>query len=373
MTGMAMAGLMVQSGRVRFSADETGIWKFSSKSSNLKLNALTGNFTLTSASKDSPDFYRWGRLEPAATSENNIRYLKFREGPYWMKAGCDDPENILGNISTYNTNDKRREAVNYLSAKGINSLYIMTHTLDGDGKDVWPWLGKDAKVAKANGGTNSRFDIARLEEWRELFEYMQTRGMVVYLVLEDDSGWKEYDHARYYREMVARFSYLPALIFNFNEEHNENYTKSEALEMMALLKEIDPFDHPAGIHNVNLPDDDYIKAAQIDFTSIQTGTAGSKAAPDPEQYNKLVTAWINRCRDLSSRTLMIGIDEGRPEEDRRVWWSTYLSGGVWEAHVLGPYDRPMITWDTVWNRAWRHTQIHGINSFLGNAPGFISN
>ncbi len=351
--------------KVRFSADETGIWKFSLKSSNRILDSVTGSFVVTPVPENAPDFYKWGRLEAVSTASDNIMYLKFREGPYWMKAGCDDPENFLGNTQNYDSNKRRKEAVDYLSAKGINSLYIITNNIDGDSRDVWPWLGKTENEARANGGQSSRFDIARLEEWRDLFDYMQEKGIVVYIVLEDDSAWKEYDHARYYREMIARFSYLPGLIFNFNEEHNENYSRPEALEMMALLKKTDPFDHPVGIHNINQPDDDYIRAAHIDFTSIQTGTAGSKAAPGPAEYNRLVTSWISRCKDLSSRTLMIGIDEGRPEEDRRIWWSTYLSGGVWEAHVLGPYDRPMNAWDTIW------TELGGTRKFMESIPFWV--
>ena len=41
-------------------------------------------------------------------------------------------------------------------------------------------------------------------------------------------------------------------------------------------------------------------------------------------------------------------DEGRPEHQRAAWWAAYLAGGVWEAHVLGPYDRPMSAWEPVW-------------------------
>ncbi len=361
--GDGKGGLNGSVWKVRFSADETGQWKFTAKSKNAMLNACRGSFTVTASAKDSPDFYRWGRLESAATADNNIRYLKFREGPYWMKAGCDDPENFLGNLSQYNTNIKRKEAVDYLSAKGINSIYIMTHTIDGDRNDVWPWLGKDVKEAKANGVTGSRFDVVKLEEWRDLFEYMQIKGMVVYIVLEDDSAWKEYDHIRYYREMVARFSYLPAFLFNFNEEYNENYTLSEALNFISQLKKLDPFNHPCGIHNVNLPDYNYIRAPQMDFTSLQpVDIVDGRKVPDLFQMNQLVIDWIDHCKALNTRILMVGIDEGRPEEDRKVWWSTYMAGAVWEAHTLGPYNRPMSAWDTVW------TELGGTRTFMELLP-----
>ncbi len=344
--------------KVRFSADENGKWIWISQSTDRKINSVKGSFLVTDPGQEMQELYRWGRLEAVGTPENGIRYLKFREGPFWLKAGCDDPENFLGNLENYNTIEKRKSAVDYLASKGINSLYIMTHTIDGDGRDVWPWLGDTQEEAKKNGMGEVRFHIARLKEWFELFQYMQSRGMVVYMVLEDDSAWKGYDHKRYYREMIARFGNLPGLIFNINEEHNENYTDREALNLSGLLKEMDPYHHPIGIHNFNRPDRDYILSPSIDFTSIQTGTAGKTDGLRPEDYQRLVSGWLDSCRLLKARRLMVGIDEGRPECDRRSWWTVYLSGGVWEAHVTAPYDRPMSAWDSTW------TQLGGTRKFM---------
>lgn len=354
--GDGQGGLDGHVWKVRFSADEVGEWTLAATSAQPLLAGYRGTFTVTAPAKDAPDFHGRGRLEAVGTAENRIRYLKFRDGPYWLKAGCDDPENFLGQSSHYDTPDKRRAAVDYLAAKGINSLYLMTHNLDGDDQDVWPWLGRTAREAKANSGANARFDIARLNEWRELFDYLQTKGVAVYLVLEDDSAWKGYDHARYYRELVARFGYLPALLFNFNEEYNENYKLAEAIGFMRLLAELDPFAHPRGIHNVNAPTDAYIDAPSVDFTSIQTkGT-------DPLEHHPLTLAWLQRCQARQQRVLMVGYDEGRPEEDRRAWWSAYLGGGTWEAHVRPPYDRPMSAWATVW------TELGGARAFMESLP-----
>lgn len=291
---------------VRFSADETGSWSFVSESANALLKGHTGSFVVCDPAEGARGFYRWGRLEAVGTPDNGIRYLKFRDGPYWLKAGCDDPENFLGRFKHYDTLAKRKAAVRYLAERGINSMYIMTHNLCGDHNDVWPWLGKTARAAKAHGRGDVRFDIARLEEWRQLFEYMQAQGVVPYLVLEDDSAWRGYDHTRYYREIIARFGDLPALIFNFNEEYNENYSLRAALDFVRLLKDIDPYDHPCGIHNVNRPNDAYIDAPQIDFTSIQTGDAKRPTAGDALKHNGLVIDWIERCRSRKRRVLMIG-------------------------------------------------------------------
>lgn len=349
--------------KVRFSADQIGRWKHVSQSDDPRLAGKSGEFIVTEPSEDAPAFYRWGRLEYTGTAENNVRYLKFRDGPYWLKAGCDDPENFLGGYSNYNTTTKRKAAVDYLAERGINSIYIMTHNIGGDDRDVWPWLGDTERRAKANGGADARFDVPKLAQWRELFQHMQNKGVVPYLVLEDDSAWKGYDHARYYREMIARFGDLPALLFNFNEEHNENYKLAEALEFMRKLEQIDPYDHPRGIHNVNTPNDQYVDAPQVDFTSIQTGAVGKISGLDKAlDHHQTTLDWIERCRQRGRRTLVVNFDEGRPEEDRHAWWSAYLAGGVWEAHVLKSYDRPMSAWEPVW------TQLGGARAFMESLP-----
>jgi hypothetical protein len=359
--GDGQGGLDGNVWKIRFSADEIGRWTFTCRSAHRLLDGYRGRFTVVFPPGTAEGFYRWGRLEAVGTASNRIRYLKFRDGPYWLKAGCDDPENFLGRYKNYDTPAKRMATVDYLAAKGINSMYIMTHNIDGDDKDVWPWLGKSPSEAKAHAGKDARFDIAKLTSWRKLFEQMQRKGVVPYLVLEDDSAWNGYDHARYYREMVARFGDLLALLFNFNEEHNENYSLERALEFMQQLNEIDPYGHPRGIHNVNRPSDAYVDATQVDFTSIQTGSP-SGARPDPFQHNRLAIDWINKCISRRKRVLVVNFDEGRPEEDRRAWWSAYLGGGVWEAHVRKPYDRPMSAWDTVW------TQLGGARAFMETLP-----
>ena len=349
--------------KLRFAADEVGQWSFRSRSKNRLLDGVTGSFSVTRPSADAPDFYRWGRLEAVGTAENKIRYLKFHDGPHWLKAGCDDPENFLGKYKNYDTLGKRKVAIDYLSERGVNSLYVMSHNIDGDDKDVWPWLGKTLREAQMNGAGAVRFDVVKLDVWRELFEYMQRRGVVVYLILEDDSAWKGFDRARYYREIVARFGYLPALVFNMGEEHNENYKLPAALTFMKQLADIDPFDHPRGIHNVNSPNNDYIDALQIDFTSIQTGSPGARRGLEHAlQHNQIAISWIRRCELRKQRVLMVNFDEGRPEEQRAAWWAAYLAGAVWETHVLPPYDRPMSAWGKTW------TELGGARAFMESLP-----
>jgi hypothetical protein len=361
--GNGRGGLDGDIWKIRFSADEPGAWTLATSSNNRQLDGRTGRFTVTGVPPDAKGFWKWGRLEYTGTAENRIRYLKFRDGPYWLKAGCDDPENFLGSYRNFNTLAKRKAAVDYLAERGVNSLYIMTHNIGGDDKDVWPWLGATARQAMSRAGRNARFDVAKLDQWRRLFEHMQDRGVVPYLVLEDDSAWKGYDHERYYRELIARFGYLPGLVFNFGEEHNENYRLSQALDYMRRLQEIDPYHHPRSVHNVNSPNDEYVTAGQVDFTSIQTGSPGARKGLEKAlEHNRITIDWIDRCVARRRRILVVNFDEARPEEDRRCWWSVYLGGGVWESHVRQPYDRPHSAWEPAW------TQLGGARAFMESLP-----
>jgi hypothetical protein len=232
----------------------------------------------------------------------------------------------------------------------------MTNNIGGDGRDVWPWLGNTETDARSNAGSNARFDVEKLDVWLELFEYMQTNGVVAYLVLLDDDAWTGFNHERYYREMIARFGHLPALMFNISEESGENYSFSEALSLAQLLKNIDPYDHPVGIHNINDPRSEYINAPYIDFTSIQTNFS------DALDHNDRAVAWINECKSLNTRVLMVGFDEPRPLMNRKGWWSAYMGGAVWEVHVDKPYDRPISAWEPAW------TQIGGARTFMESLP-----
>ena len=315
--------------KVRFSADEVGSWSYRSSSDEPRLNEKAGRFLVTPIAPDAVGFWRWGRLDAQGNANSRQRYLKFRDGPFWLKAGCDDPENFLGTYRHYDSIEKRKAAVDYLAQRGVNSLYVITHNIGGDDNDVWPWHGDTPPKAKAHGTDEVRFDVKKLGEWNDLFHYMQTAGIVPYLVLEDDSAWKGFDRERYYREMIARFGYLPALTFNCAEEHNENYSLSSALGFMSQLQKVDPFGHPRGIHNVNQPNNQYIDAQQVDFTSIQTGSPGSRSGLEKAlEHNAIAIKWIERCVERNQRLLVVNFDEARPEEDRRCWWSVYLAGGV---------------------------------------------
>jgi hypothetical protein len=337
--------------KVRFAADRTGLWSWRTESAVAALANRSGSFTVRDAPADAPELFRKGRLEYAGK-----RYLKFRDGGYWVKAGADEPENILGGGFGADWDAKKRQ-IDYLASAGINALYVMTHNLDGDGNDVWPWYGNNGLDVRLN---KDRYDVARLGQWADFLDYVQRKGLVIQLVLEDDSAWSGYDHARYYREMVARFGYLPALHFNFCEEYNERYSLAEALAHMKTLSGIDPYDHPRAIHNVREPDPLYLDSSYVNVTSIQT------QPETPARLNALSASWIQAAALRGARPPVVSFDEARPATDRRSWWAVYLGGGMWETYE--PVPKGYASMEPLWRELARaHRFIAGL-PFAGMVP-----
>ncbi len=332
--------------KVRFSADTNGIWAWHTQSTEPMLNALSGRIGVIDPPENAPEFSRLGRLEYV-----NARYLKFREGGFWWKAGADEPENLLGSAFGAGDWDAKKRQIDYLASAGINSVYLVTHNLGGDHHDVWPWVGRTEEEAKRNP---ERFDVARLEKWRDLFDYIQSKGIVIQMVLEDDSAWTGYNYRLYYREMIARFGYLPALCFNFCEEYNEKHTLADALGYMELLGTLDPYAHPRAIHNVNLPRAAYLNSPAVQMTSIQTDPS------KPATLNRLAVDWFEAPLALVTRPLVVSFDEARPAGDRRSWWSTFLGGAVWES--LLPVEGSYSEFDSAWR------QLRLARTFMESLP-----
>jgi hypothetical protein len=325
--------------RVRFAPDSPGDWTFTARSSAANAGTIQGAFTVTAPEDcpgDSPgalpDFSCLGRLEYAGG-----HYLRFSNGEYWVKGGIDDPENFLG--EAFGDWNAKKSAIDYLSSKGANSVYIVLNNIDGDNNDTWPWVGNTPAEAKAN---SNQFDGARLQLWEDFFTYVQDRGIVLHLVLNDDSAWSGYDHNLYYREMIARFGHHPALIWNIGEEADEIYSQSEQIALASQLQSLDPYNHPVTVHRK--PTWPFLGNPNFDLTSIQPGN-GAADFSTVNLGNLYRIVEQHRAGSLSSgHPIPVMIDE-TPRVTRvdpavqlkmrsKVLYAVYLAGGNYEMHFF---------------------------------------
>ncbi|NHF58453.1 DUF5060 domain-containing protein [Flavobacteriaceae bacterium TP-CH-4] len=390
--------------RVRFTPDRLGEWSYHAvlqqgDSIALKEDSETGNtiditdadgaFLVVPSDKQAPDFRSKGRLRVSNG------YFRFGDtGDYWIKGGADSPENLLayedfdgtyrmqtsnseGEASTNDTihsytphlndwqegdptwqNGKGKGligALNYLASKGMNAVYFLAMNIEGDGKDVWPYAAPD---------NFTRFDVSKLEQWEMVFQHMQSKGMLLHMVLQETENETMLDEGDtgplrqlYLRELMARFGHHLALQFNLGEENGpadftpiaQNDVQRKA--MIRFLTKIDPYDHPLLLHTHSHEPartdvlDSIVGFKDLDGLSLQVDKREGAAA--------VVETWKEKSREAGHGWLIsmdeIGMwhtgavpDAIDPEHDslrRYVLWGTLLSGAAGVEWYYGARNR----------------------------------
>lgn len=369
--------------RTRFAPNQTGEWQYevsfrSGKNvsvSNtagiaLPIDGTTGVFNITPQSDTDAGFLKHGRLEYVQQ-----HYLKFSDGPHWIKGGIDSPENFFGyagfdntfdsaggantgtllngvhhyetHIADWQTGDPLFDnsshpeaakgivgAINYLAGEGVNSVYFLPMNLGGDGRDTHPFIGPNGTFYE-----NTHYDVSKLYQWNIVLNHMQNKGVATHMVLGEteagnsewlDGGELDIERKLYYREMIARFSYLLALKWNLSEESRFGAEKHSAFA--AHIKSLDWAKHPVAVHNyLNRPAEQYdalLADESFDASSIQFS---------PSNANDFVETWRRKTAE-AGRPWVIDMDEvgsalkGLNDTNadslrRSVLYPVYFSGG----------------------------------------------
>ncbi|SHL05974.1 choice-of-anchor D domain-containing protein [Rhodothermus profundi] len=237
-------------------------------------DGLEGTFTIGETDKAPPDFRARGILRYVGE-----RYFRFEDGTYFLKGGAGSPENFLAyadfdntidhggaandlpnglhryapHLSDWNSGDPTWKdglgkgiigAINYLAGEGVNSLYFLTMNVNGDGREVYPWTSYDERY---------RFDVSKLAQWDIVFRHMQRKGILLHVITQEqendqllDGGNLGVTRKLYYRELVARFGYHLALIWNLGEENTNTTAQRKAFAQ--YIRSLDPYDHPIVVH-----------------------------------------------------------------------------------------------------------------------------
>jgi hypothetical protein len=326
--------------KVRFTPDAAGVWTYVSSSLEPSLDGHSGSFNAVDPTGCTlytpgglPDFDCEGRLEYAGD-----HYLHFASGQYWFKGGMNDPEDFLREGVTMGFATKIA-AIDYLASKGANSLYMLFNNVGGDGSNLYPWVGNDPMEARAN---HERYDVAKLAGWEQIFDYLQSKGLVLHLVFEDDSGWTGFNRELYYRQMVARFGHYNGLLWNIAEEYNETYSADEIKSFAQMISDLDPYDHPLTVHLEGTLSnwDPFVGDSRFDFTSFQHPLNPLTA------HNANAVTWFNKV-EASGRPILVSFDEIRyivptpypavpaldVADSRHVVWGIYLGGANHELRI----------------------------------------
>lgn len=300
--------------RVHFTPDATGTWNYkvsfrkgtmiatstdaTSGVSAGYFDGAAGSFLIAASDKPLTDLRTKGRLK-----YNGTRYYQFADSQEsFLKIGADSPESTLANPDidgstsgyrstfefhgvdwktgdpTWGDGTKGKNligAINYLSSKGVNAMYLMLLTAHGDTKSVWPYVSTD---------DYSHFDCSKLDQWEIVFNHVQNKGMMNHFVLtetENESYWEynswkktnptattfpttygtTFDDYRkiYYREYIARFGHHLAIVWNLGEEIGTNTsndtqgwgaktTADQRAAFAQFIRQVDPYKSPIVAH-----------------------------------------------------------------------------------------------------------------------------
>lgn len=362
--------------RIRFSADEVGQWAYSAtmhagnnvainldtqSGGKVALQGASGSFSIEPAPSDAPEFLRQGRLEHVGS-----HYLKFRDGPYWIKGGTDSPENLLGFSGIDGTfdqggidagflhdfaahrNDWRESdplfshastgadsrgligALNYLGDQGVNSVYFLPMNLGGDGQETYPYVG-----AEKNRFNKTHYDISKLHQWNLVLNHAQEQGVALNVVLSEteeanerwmDEGALGVERKLFFRELVARFGYLLAVKWNLGEEND--FPRVELDKHADYLQAIDWSGKPIAVHthiNQFYRYGEIVGDTRYEATSIQF---------DPEFAGQFVEQWRSRSA-ATGHPWVIDMDENTDglapadvdERRKQIMYDVFFSGG----------------------------------------------
>lgn len=392
--------------RVRFSPPEAGTWQYKASFRTgtnvaVDLNAsagapaffdgASGAFSVADRDPAAPGFLKWGWLEYAGG-----HYLKFNDGPYWLKGGTDSPETLLGYAGFDNTpsgkhglldfadhvqdwqtgdpilNTSGRDsgkgiigALNYFEKKHVNSVYFLAMNLGGDGNNAFPFVSTTDVT---------HFDISKLRQWNTVFSHAQRKGVYLHFVLNEaeyankthlDNGTLGPERKLFYRELIARFGHHNALQWNISEEYNHGvdnpFTPDLVKQFAEYIRTVDPYKHPVTVHNLGSLDavwGPFLGDSRFSITSFQLGPA------NPGNYASVVEDW--RVKTASAgRPLPISLDElndlagtdsALVTQRKEVIWPVYLSGGIIEHYLGGPTTDKTIDdfriYDDLWDYTW---------------------
>lgn len=332
-----------------------------------ELDGETGSFDVGPSSATGNDMRARGLLE----HRSGERYLRFRtDGRYFIEGGMDSPENLFG-YSGFDNTDKRDSAgsckgilhefaphmddweagdptwgggrgqsliglINYIAGTGVNAIYVLPMSVDGDGCDAHPWVEYD--------GDRRSFDVSKLDQWEVAFSHMEHRGLLIHYVTQEtendqllDGGELGMQRRLYYREIVSRFAHHPALQWNLGEENTN--TPEQVRAYSDYLRALDPYAHPIVKHTYPGEHDRYedmLGHATFDGPTLQYGAIPQNATGG---LYGAAADWIRRSREAGqawyvTATEASGNNAPTPDSEvtrrqRTYWmWASVMSGGA---------------------------------------------
>jgi hypothetical protein len=385
---------------VRFTPDDIGEWNYAisfKKGENIAVaesasnsgesagffDRQMGSFVVANTDKSGIDNRAKGRLEYIGEP-----YLRFAENKeYFIKLGVDAPENLLGytdfdaatnalgflkkwepHAKDFNQSAEKHlwqgskgknllGAISYLSSEYLNAMSFLTFNVDGDDRNVFPYIlkvpeseyeeyasKKKNKEAWETMFHKTRLDVSKLEQWERVFDYAEQQGLFLHFKTNEtetdhlmDRGVFGTEGKLYYRELIARFGHHLVMNWNLGEENNQPI--EEVIKVAKYVQKLDAYNHHMVVHTFPNQDDRY--AEFIGDKSPMTGASLQLSDAEFTDVHPRVIKWKNKS-DATGKRWALAVDEpGKAkiallpdDEDKehnlarqRAMWGTLMAGG----------------------------------------------
>jgi hypothetical protein len=234
-------------------------------------------------------------------------------------------------------------ALNYLASQGMNSVYMLTNNIQGDGNDVFPWTSFQTDF--------TRFDVSKLAQWELVFDYMDKLGLMCHLVTQEtenelllDQGNVGPTRKLYYRELIARFAHHLGVTWNLGEENGVapwvgyGQNDQQRIDMATYIAQLDPYPNLVVIHT--LPNEDLRDSILTALTGLEY-LRGVSLQTHPGEVHEQTEKWY-RISELSNHPWVVNSDEigpattgVKPDADdpdhdeirQKVLWGNLMAGG----------------------------------------------
>jgi hypothetical protein len=374
-------------------------------------DGASGSLRVARSDKKGADLRAKGLLQ--YTGEHHLKHAG--SGEYFLKGGADSPENFLAYADFDQTHDTDADsgsyrevgifihkyaphvkdwrpgdptwkggkgkgiigALNYLAGEGMNSVYFLTYNLDGgDGRDTWMWTAPEVR---------DRYDCSKLDQWEIVFSHMDRLGLMLHVVTQETENDRRLGggpglnaiRRLYLRELAARFSHHPALIWNLGEENNT--PDPDRKEIAAYLRALDVYRHPITVHtHANRVPEFYkgiLGSPVFEATSIQSAMDryNRETIEMRERSAKAGRKWVIFHDEQNPASHGVLPDQDDPEHDiprRQGLWGNLMGGGAgveWYFGFKFPHmDINCEDWRSR-DRLWDQTR-HALEFFRRHLP-----
>ncbi|MGF1577840.1 MAG: DUF5060 domain-containing protein [Gemmataceae bacterium] len=366
--------------RIRFTPNATGKWNYvvsfrkgkdialalqTKAGQRTKCDGAMGQFEVAPSDKKGRDHRAKGRLQ--YVGKHHLQFAESKE--YFLKGGADSPENFLAYADFDDTRSlkgggkraKKRNArihryashvrdwkpsdptwkngrgkgiigaLNYLSSKGMNSVYFLTMNVAGDGRDVWPWVAPNVR---------DRFDCSKLDQWDIVFSHMDKMGIMLHVITQETENDQLLDEGRlgehrklYYRELIARFGHHLAITWNLGEENTN--TDSQRKQFCGYIRDLDPYDSPIVVHTFPGQYDKVYNPllgfAHLEGPSLQTNDTHTQTIRWIDRSAKAGRKWIVCLDEIGPAHTGVKPDKDDPTHDvvrKKHLWGNLMGGGA---------------------------------------------